>query len=442
VRWFLKLWLLILGIKLGLSSVLPFFSDEAYYWIWARHLQLSYYDHPPMIAWLLWIGSPLDSILQTVRWPAVIIGHLSLVAWYLTLAPYMTSEKQKFYWILALSLTPLTGIGSIIMTPDLPLIVFWSFSILSLVRIFEKKTWHWYLALGVFLGLGFSSKYHIVIFLPIALGWILWTKRWKDINWKFVPLTLLGGFVFSLPVLIWNYRNDFISFAFQLKHGLGGSSWKPEWTLNYLLGQIALIFPPILYLALRKRPQRSFDFLPFFAWGPILFFALTSFKGRVEANWTAVAYPAIISLAVLNSNVSLNWIRRSCVSWLVLFLLVLSQIFYSWIPTEKCNVKTNEMTEYSELTQIAKEHKNFYAGSYQMASILSFHLKRDIYKLKGVSRLDFFDYLKKSSPTEQSYFLAAPTGTKLPDWALQQGHQIVGESKVNFKFTLYEVRVN
>jgi len=47
----------LLAIKLYISVTAPPIGDEAYYWIWGQKLGWSYFDHPPLHAWLLHLAS-------------------------------------------------------------------------------------------------------------------------------------------------------------------------------------------------------------------------------------------------------------------------------------------------------------------------------------------------------------------------------------------------
>src|SRR6266568_4956431 len=35
----------------------PLTFDEAYYWMWSKHLAFGYYDHPPMVAFVIRAGT-------------------------------------------------------------------------------------------------------------------------------------------------------------------------------------------------------------------------------------------------------------------------------------------------------------------------------------------------------------------------------------------------
>ena len=328
-----KIWLLALVIKLLLTAFIPLYDDEVYYWVWTRHLQLSYLDHPPFVAWLFLLGTPLEPLFHAVRWPAVLLGHATFLIWLKILRPIM-SERQLFWW-LCLSLTsPFFGMGSLIATPDIPMMFFWSLSLLAMLKAMETGDPRWYGALGCFLGLGFCSKYVIVLFVPAALIWLVFSRRLKAVHWRWLPLTLAAGFLFSLPVLYWNYQNDFVSFRYQLTHGLAGGSWNPDWTLEYFFSQIGIIFPTILYLALRRWPSREADYLTYFGWFPLLFFLWSSTQAHVEANWATMAHPAIFALAVLNARKE-TLLKFTFGFWLFSVIVASSELVFNWLPLPK-----------------------------------------------------------------------------------------------------------
>src|SRR5690606_14759303 len=51
--------LVFLAVHLAIAAWVPLFDDEAYYALWARDLALGYYDHPPMIAYMIRMGTSL-----------------------------------------------------------------------------------------------------------------------------------------------------------------------------------------------------------------------------------------------------------------------------------------------------------------------------------------------------------------------------------------------
>ena len=429
---FKQLWLISLLVKLIVSALLPLSADEAYYWVWSQRLQLSYFDHPPMVAWLFSLGQFLEPLGNAVRWPAVILGHMTMAIWYLLLKDRFSTEQIRWWMYLAL-FSPLLGFGSIIVTPDVPVVFFWSLSLLLFRDALERKSAIHYGALGAALGLGFCAKYHIVLFLPCLALYLLFEKKWREIQWKWVPLTLMFGLLFCTPVLLWNYQNNFASFEFQLKHGLEKSVYSYDWTLSYLLGQIAIIFPLVAWAALRaKTTQRYFLY---FAWAPILFFFLTSFRAIVEANWPIIAYPAILALAISYPRIR-KWLTYYVAFNAFVIMVVVATLF---VPSlRSINEKISEPYAFQELSEETKNFQPLYASSYQMAASLWYFSKTPVFKLKEISRYDFFDTLEEKTPAE-NFYLAKRINGDLPVWVVEQGYVVTEIKKIGSLFHLLKV---
>lgn len=396
----LQLWILILIIKLALAATLPLFADEAYYWTWSHHLQLSYFDHPGFISWLIFLGRPLESLGYLVRWPAVILGHASILFWVAWLRPNLREEQLKNFVIL-MSIAPLTGLGTLILTPDLPLMFFWSAAIYFSIRALETKSLTWYAFLGVALGLGFCSKYHMVLYIPFVLVWLTFSRQWSRVSWPGLGLTFGLGFIFSLPVLIWNLENEFISFLFQYQHGLVREHFKIGWPLEYLWQQTFLLFPPLLWGIWRIRQEPRLGSLWYLAAVPLFFFFAASFRGPSEANWPSIAYPAVFALSTLTPTAI--WRRVFIGFWLVLTGLLISQIYHPWLPEPAVARVSQEPEKFKRLSEMLRPYSPLLAESYQSAAQLSFYSGRQIHKLRGLNRFDQYD-LYAQSLTEASEF--------------------------------------
>lgn len=436
-----RLWFLLLLTKIILATFIPLFADEAYYWVWSKNLQLSYYDHPGMIAWLFRLGSRLDNIFQACRIPGVILGHCTILLWFLILKDAINEKNYPLY-LVGLSLIPLSGMGSLIMTPDLPLLFFWSLALFAFLNI--HRGLNYYLLLGASLGLGFCAKYHIVLFPLAAFAFLILEKRLNSVKWKYVVLSFLSFLVFSSPTWLWNLQHDFISFRYQLDHGLGKTTPSLLWPTRYLTDQLLLIFPPILILAFTKikniNPRLSW--LVYFTWTPFIFFFFSSFKGQVEANWTATAYPAIFSMAFIAAQTreKVHWIKITTGIWLTVFLVTLSQLAFHWIPASSITKKMDEIYQYKPVVESASRQIPVFTSNYQMASLLSFYVKKPFFKLNNVGRRDFYDYLPGSKPTAKEFYWSANKTTPLPTWALDAGYEIVDEKPISDGLILFTVR--
>ncbi len=432
------IWLLSLIVKLLISAFIPINADEAYYWVWSHHLQLSYFDHPPAVAWLFYLGHFLEPYANLVRWPAVIVGHLTLAIWIKILADFLpVANVRWFIWLMLFS--PLLGPGSLIITPDVPVVFFWSAATYFFLKIDREQRLRDYLLLGVALGLGFCSKYHIVLFLPPLFIYLVAERRWREIRWGFVPLTIFAGLIFSLPVLIWNYQHDWASFRFQLGHGLEAQVNKPEWIVRYVVGEIMLLFPLVVWAALRAKPVRELRALMYFAWFPFLFFFLTSFKGFVEANWPIIGFPAVLALAVSDANTKMRqWVKYYVGFWGAVLAIVLSALFMPGL--RQMSAHLINIYEYEKLAQTLTPYRPLFAQTHQWASTLTYISKEPIYKLRGINRLDFFDFIEESKPGGDHFYLVARPNEPMPEWLAKENWTWVVISKISDKFELLEFK--
>ncbi|MES2964787.1 MAG: glycosyltransferase family 39 protein [Bdellovibrionota bacterium] len=438
---YLRLWWIILAVKIALGVWLPFANDEAYYWVWGHHPRSSYFDHPPMVGWLFWIGTFFENFGNAARVPGVILGHLTVLVWGEIVRPFL-DEKKRTMWLAFVSLSPFFGVGSLVMTPDLPMMFFWALSLLLLLKLVEKPTAALYLAFGASLGLGFCSKYPIVLFPLIAIGWLLYTKQWRRIRWSYVPLTVLAGLLFSAPVLLWNARNGWASFEFQLEHGLSSEKRSWVWPFEYVGAQAALLFPTVIWFALRGRGQFRSNFLSFFGWIPILFFLYSSLHARVEANWPIMAHPAILSLAFISAPEG-RWWKWTAGVWAIATLIVFSQVAFPWVPIDSRKLKTSEYTRFDVFLPEITADREMYFGSYQMASALSYELRaqgRQFHKLAGLNRRDFYDFDPHSTPKGATFWLGAEMYQTLPEALAKEGYEIVSSKPLNDEFKLLEVK--
>lgn len=417
-----------------LSALLPLTNDESYYWVWSRYLQLSYYDHPPFVAWLFWLGEFTRWFPGSVRWPGVLLSHAGLAIWLYTLKPFL-NEDQRQQWLWLMLLSPLVGGSAIVVTPDLPLMFFYAVSSFLFFKWRSTPNWKMSLLFGLSMGLGFSSKYMMVLFTLSLLPLLLISREIRHSVSRTFLWLLLGAVVGACPVWIWNMMNDFVSFKFQVAHGLG-RRWKPSWTYEYIGAQIALVFPIVLYWALRARQSLPTVF-HLWAWLPLLFFMFTTSRGYVEANWPIAAYPAVFALAASQYPLSKRGLSITCWIWGILLsamaIVVIAQ------PSWSKRLKFREFHQFDRIVEVGAPLQPLFARSYQMASKLHFELRRPVFKLKGMNRRDFFDYLEGSRPMSGTYYLAVEKTDSLPANYASEGHKIVQKITVDDRFEIWKV---
>jgi 4-amino-4-deoxy-L-arabinose transferase-like glycosyltransferase len=194
-----------------LYSPLDLTPEEAQYWDWSRHLDLSYYSKPPMVAYVNFLTtSLLGNTELAVRITPIVLSFLMSIFTYL-FAKKLFDERVA---IISSTLTQLSvglAINSLLMTTDALLIFFWGLSLMVFWYALEKNSVFWWLLLGIFSGFAFLSKYSAVFLLPLALLYLSIYKR--EVLWSAKTyLSLLPPIFMSLPVLYWNYTHQFVSF--------------------------------------------------------------------------------------------------------------------------------------------------------------------------------------------------------------------------------------
>jgi undecaprenyl-diphosphatase len=347
--------------RLYLSAGLQLHPDEAYYWLWSRHLDIAYFDHSPLVAYFIWLTTLFSKSELWVRLSGTIVSLVvSLLMWRLALQIF-GSVLIAAGSVVLFNVYPLTMLGLIIITPDIPVFLFWSLSIyLFWQAIQSNKSWLWF-ALGVSFGLALLSKYTAILLVPCLFIYLLLTedRRWLK---TFHPyLALLTGLVFFLPVVYWNSRHDWISFAFQLNHGLGGQDYSFDRIAQYFGGQLLVAGPvaPLLgiyaAIAISFRKNKAQLFLILTALPIIMFFGFSSLKKLAGPNWPVFAYFTFSILVTKYFLDSPSKIRRAL--W---YAALFASFFVSAIVTLQAKFSLLPLARFSKELAVADATNQFY----------------------------------------------------------------------------------
>ena len=298
-------------LYLGLPELM---EQEAYYWNYAQHPDLSYLDHPPLAAFLIWLGTALFGTTEF----GVRIG--AFLSWFATayfgyrLTADIFNRTAAWGAVLLVSFLPLYFGTGFVITPDSSLHAAWAAFIYFLYRSMIKGFTKAWLGVGISLGLGLLSKYTIVLLGPGIICFLLIDKRAR--SWFVRPhpygAVALGLLLFS-PVLIWNYQHEWISFLFQGEQRVSGTEF---FTTHRLIAYVTLLLTPagalgLIYFLLggnvffktHGKPdleadkglfQRSFLLLFLLIISPLLVFVILSFSREVKLNWTSPIWLALL----------------------------------------------------------------------------------------------------------------------------------------------------
>ena len=310
-----RLGLLVLtAIRLVVAARSPLSADEAYYWVWSRALAPGYLDHPPMVA--LWIraGTAIagDTALgvRLLGPVSALLGSLLLMRaaedfWASGPRDKASASSGRSAGVVAamlLNATLVLNVGAVVMTPDTPLLFFWTAALACLGRLVRGRSPNWWLGVGLCAGLALDSKYTACLLGAGIAVWLVavpdarrWLRCWQLWAGGAVALTVFA------PVLAWNAAHGWVSFT---KQGGRTGDWHPGQAWRFVVelvgGQIGLATPGVAWVlgvglvtAGRAAWRRES--------GPVLLACLTllpaavflqhALGGRVQANWPAIIYP-------------------------------------------------------------------------------------------------------------------------------------------------------
>ena len=341
--------------KIYISKNLGLGDDEAHYWQYSRHIELSYYDHPPVIAYLIKTTTLIfGNTPLSVRIGGIFCSVLFSIILFLFIKN-MYDLKTGFFNVILFSLIPVFFIGSIITIPDAPLSVFWLIYIFLIYKIInsenEKFIIKTFYVSGVILGLALSSKYNAILlpFCTFLLLIFIKSKR-KWLFKKYFYISLIIAFIIFSPVFIWNLDYNFIPFNYQLTHGFGHyTNFKfpiPDFSIftKNIIAQSAYISPllfVLLFITLFLIKYKNIDdktlFLLTFSIPVIFIFDFIGLFKEILPHWPVMGY---IPLIILTNNYLLNNKNKFLIylSYLISIILTLTIILhslYSIIPYGK-----------------------------------------------------------------------------------------------------------
>ena len=314
--------------RLWLALAMDLDGDEAYYAFWAHWLSLAYLDHPPGVALSIWLGQAIFGPTVFGVRAFALLAQLAVAAalWRTTrlLVPNRNAAPIAVIWY---SLSLVAAI-SFVATPDAPSTLFWTLATWAAAEATARTRPNWWLAVGVWAGLGLVSKYTNA-WLGIGLvAFLLLTPdgRRQLLRWQLWVGGLLALVVFS-PVLWWNATHEWRSFLFQGARITSVETRLGELLPEFLMSQAALTGPILMACSMlgivawaigHSRQTGAKLALPILTSLPLLlYFLVHALHARVEANWPQPVLPMMTIVAA--------WVVVSLKSRLWTMALVVAQ---------------------------------------------------------------------------------------------------------------------
>ena len=299
------------ALRLAAAASLGPFQNEAYYFLYAHHLDWSYFDHPPMVGLVSALG------LKVAGWASPILGlRIGFVALFAGSTWLMARLTARAFgaWAgvmaaLALNYTTFYGLKvGTLSEPDGPLLFFWLLTIDRLMVAMEDpdRAWPW-VGAGAALGAAMLSKYYAIL-LPAGFMLYLLARpaARRCLRARGPYIATAASLALFAPVIFWNAAHGWASFAFQSKRGGGFQGFQPAMLMEALLAQALFLTPWIMallvlvaYRLARRGPRAWSDAETFLvcqaAPALTLFLGIATYR-RIMPHWPMIGFIALIPM--------------------------------------------------------------------------------------------------------------------------------------------------
>lgn len=403
---------IILLLRIFFIGAMGLMPQDAYYFFYSQHPALSYYDHPPAIAWVLrFFTTVFGQNVLVIKLADSVITFLSILAFYYFAGCFLSHHRVRAAVLLLFSTLMIT-ILSLVSTPDTPLILCWTVALLCLYHaIFRGKNGYWLLA-GICMGLAFDSKY-TAIFLPAGtLLFLLLSKQYRRL--LLTPWPWLSGLLFIAtitPVIVWNVENHFASFAFQSASRMDDIDKQTFSITNFLgvVGHQSGILMPVLFFSLlfllykvirkykarfSRMPAQTLFLLCFFVPLFVSFFCI-SFVYWVKLNWMMPSY--ISGIVLLSIYIKERWIRYQLIFSLIVHVVLSVEVLFYPVPVKSDDTWVGWRSLADQVKSLQQRYPNtfiFSADDYKTSAVLNFYLDEMVYAKNIIGeRALQFDYV-------------------------------------------------
>lgn len=377
------------------ATRLDLVPDEAYYWLWSKHLAASYRDKGPAIAWTIALGTKMfgDTVFG-IRFFAVLLsagtGGLILI-----LARRLYDDSTALWCLLMAGVIPMLAVGSILMTIDSLSVFFWALALVIFWNALHRgKTLDWFW-LGLAIGAGFLAKFTNGVQIGCIVLFLLWSKAHRPLLFSRKMLVMGAAFLLSItPLIWWNIETGWVQImALHSRSGVTNTfQIRPGQLFKFVLQQFGVISP--LFMAgmvvaaagltwkrhedLRTRFLLS-QCLP--VYGLFLFFSLNS---AGKPNWIAPALITGIIFTVVfwREMVARRPVWRWWVGAAFLIALVMTVALhdtdYLHLPYKKDPLRRvkgwNDFEAHVQRARQKYQANLLIANQYDLASMMAFYL--------------------------------------------------------------------
>ncbi len=402
------------------AIVLDLYADEAYYTLYAQYLDWGYLDHPPAVGVFIFLGQLIFDGELGVRICFILLSSAS----YYLIYDWIRPKEPSNVWLCLLALLPLQLMGFMAL-PDVPLFFFAILFFRFFQRYLEKDNTTSILLLAFAISGMLYSKYHGALIILFSFFSVpkLFTRK------SFYLLAAVSVLLY-FPHLSWIYQHEFSGLKYHFLER-SAKAYRISYTLEYLLSFLLfngpLVFGLLLWYSFRRKNTEAFDrVLKLNIVGIFLFFFLSSFKGRVEANWTFIALIPALYLAFRNTDLNERLMHNVALISVLFMILFRIHLLYPLMefPKDRRNEFQGQQAWADSVMALAG-NQPLIATRYQEAALLSFYSGKNITSVNMEGRKNQFDFWGWADTLENKKVYKLNRG-KAPEGAVNVWHPYYG----------------
>jgi hypothetical protein len=251
--------LAVTGYRFWFSTRLELVPDEAYYWLWSKHLAASYRDKGPAIAWIIALGTRMfgDSVFG-IRFFAVLLSTGS--SWLLFgLTRRLYDERMALWCLLMATVMPMLVVGSILVTIDILSVFFWALAAILGWDILHRGTSLEWFGLGLAIGMRFLAKFTNDVQMACIAVFLLWSKKHRPLLASRNMCVVGAAFLLAItPLIWWNLQTGWVHImALHSRSGVEGAfHLHSTELLRFVSEQMVLHDTELLHLPSKLDPLR------------------------------------------------------------------------------------------------------------------------------------------------------------------------------------------
>ena len=370
---------LFISFKIAVLFLFPLSGDEAYFITWGKDIAPGYYDHPPVVGWVIYILSFISRHYLFYRFFAFLTPLIVSLFIYKLIATYKDREVA-LYVALAFFVSPIS-LFSFILTNDVVLLLFGFLGFYYFSRALEKSSISLSLLAGIFLGLTFLSKYlSVILLVSLLLDALIHRKKQ---SYKFILIMVAVVSIFIIEHIYFNLNHCWNNVVFNMISRTKEGRLNLVYTGYFFLSMIFLVPPYAVYLLSKVKIKNPPDFIRrslYISIFVVVCFVIVSISQLIGLHWLALYIPFIYLLFALLPKEKLPLLIRynTFLSIIVSIVLIIVSTQYSRIFSNHEKYKDIIInTETERVCEYLPRNETVFTMDYTENSMLSYYCKNN-----------------------------------------------------------------